>query len=92
MPFVCITIFNHTLCPTGDKYVINSLDDDTLYVLRASARNAAGYSDFSNDAMKRTEKDTFKEEEFSAFSDSPSCVSLNTFSLILTFLAVAAHL
>nr|XP_045615517.1 neural cell adhesion molecule 2-like isoform X2 [Procambarus clarkii] len=40
----------------GDSYIINSLTDDTLYVLRASAKNAAGYSDFSSEVMEKTKK------------------------------------
>ncbi|KAK3856467.1 hypothetical protein Pcinc_037217 [Petrolisthes cinctipes] len=75
----------------GDEYVINSLEDDTLYVLRAAARNAAGYSDFSDDAMKRTEKDTGKPHTSQAIGGS-SYVSLNTFTFILTLVAMAAHL
>ncbi|XP_042875130.1 neural cell adhesion molecule 1-like isoform X2 [Penaeus japonicus] len=50
----------------GDPYVINSLTGDTLYVLRASAKNAAGYSDFSSDFMKRTKKIHESQSQISA--------------------------
>ncbi|KAK7071283.1 hypothetical protein SK128_000161, partial [Halocaridina rubra] len=39
-----------------ESYIINSLSDDTLYVLRAYAKNAAGYSDFSEEIMGKTKK------------------------------------
>lgn len=50
----------------GDPYVINSLAGDTLYVLRASAKNAAGYSDFSSDFMERTKKIHESQSQISA--------------------------
>ncbi|XP_068216651.1 neural cell adhesion molecule 1-like [Palaemon carinicauda] len=40
----------------GESYVIHNLTDDTLYVIRAYAKNAAGLSDYSDEAMERTKK------------------------------------
>ncbi|XP_076060631.1 neural cell adhesion molecule 1-like [Oratosquilla oratoria] len=40
----------------GDNYIVQGLYPNTLYVFRAAARNAAGYSDYSSEFMRRTEK------------------------------------
>ncbi|XP_066977146.1 neural cell adhesion molecule 1-like isoform X3 [Macrobrachium rosenbergii] len=66
----------------GESYIINSLTDDTLYVIRAYARNAAGLSDYSDEVMERTKKvEAMNVTSYSSPVTSSS--SLVFFSLLL---------
>ncbi|KAG7176419.1 Neural cell adhesion molecule 1-like 2, partial [Homarus americanus] len=68
----------------GDKYIINGLADDTLYVLRASAKNVAGYSDFSEEVMEKTKKVKFDSVFASCNAIGSSAAIL--FSLVLSII------
>lgn len=62
-------------------YVLENLKNDTPYVLRAASKNAAGYSDYSAEVTKRTEKIISSASTSASFSIS-SCVALLLFLLV----------
>lgn len=65
----------------GSPYVLNNLKNDTPYVLKVAAKNAAGYSDFSVEVTNRTDKIISSASTSASFSIS-SCVALLLFLLV----------
>ncbi|XP_045118413.1 neural cell adhesion molecule 1-like isoform X4 [Portunus trituberculatus] len=62
-------------------YVLENLKNDTPYVLRVASKNAAGFSDYSVEVTKRTEKIISSASTSASFSIS-SCVALLLFLLV----------
>lgn len=74
-------MFDSNPRPTpGGPYIIDSLASNTLYTIRAGAKNAAGYSDNSAEVMQRTNK--VAAEPFNHGS-SPFIIT-STFTIILS--------
>lgn len=65
----------------GSSYVLRNLKNDTPYVMRAAAQNAAGYSEYSVEISNRTDKIISSASTSASFSIS-SCVALLLFLLI----------